>query len=116
LSVVGTAGTRTYELMPAVPINEYVGLEGKGPIRVEAACATGSAAVYTASTSIVSGQAYVQRNIVNIKNLVLITNNVLLLLLVFKMLKTKRTQGYVAHPARRDCRLATKPNVYARSN
>ncbi len=56
LSVVGTAGTRTYELMPAVPINEYVGLEGKGPIRVEAACATGSAAVYTASTSIVSGQ------------------------------------------------------------
>ena len=57
LSVVGTAGTRTYELMPAVPINEYVGLEGKGPIRVEAACATGSAAVYTANTSIVSGQA-----------------------------------------------------------
>jgi acetyl-CoA C-acetyltransferase len=59
LSVVGTAGTRTYELMPAVPINEYVGLEGKGPIRVEAACATGSAAVFTASTSIVSGQANV---------------------------------------------------------
>jgi len=56
LSVVGTAGTRTYELMPAVPINEYVGLEGKGPIRVEAACVTGSAAVYTASASIVSGQ------------------------------------------------------------
>ena len=25
LSVVGTAGTRTYELMPAVPVNEYVG-------------------------------------------------------------------------------------------
>jgi len=58
-SVVGTAGTRTYELMPAVPINEYVGLEGKGPLRVEAACATGSAAVYTAATSIVSGQANV---------------------------------------------------------
>jgi len=56
LSVVGTSGTRNYELMPAVPINEYVGLEGKGPIRVEAACATGSAAVYTASTSIASGQ------------------------------------------------------------
>ncbi len=56
LSVVGTSGTRTYELMPAVPINEYVGLEGKGPIRVEAACATGSAAVYTASTSTASGQ------------------------------------------------------------
>ena len=43
--------------MPAVPVNEYVGLEGKGPIRVEAACATGSAAVYTASISVVSGQA-----------------------------------------------------------
>ena len=56
VSVVGTSGTRTYELMPAVPINEYVGLEGKGPIRVEAACATGSAAVYTASASITSGQ------------------------------------------------------------
>ena len=57
LSVVGTAGTRSYELMPAVPINEYVGLEGKGSIRVEAACATGSAAVFTASTSIASGHS-----------------------------------------------------------
>jgi len=56
LSVVGTVGTRAYELLPAVPINEYVGLEDKGPIRVEAACATGSAAVYTAWASIISGQ------------------------------------------------------------
>jgi len=56
LSVVGTAGTRTYELMPAVPINEYVGLEEKGPIRVEAACATGSAAVHTAYANVASGQ------------------------------------------------------------
>ncbi len=56
LSVVGTSGTRTYELMPAVPINEYVGLGEKGPIRVEAACASGSAAVYTASMSVASGQ------------------------------------------------------------
>lgn len=55
LSVVGSAGTRLYELLPAVPINEYIGLNGKGPIRVEAACATGSAAVYTAYTSIASG-------------------------------------------------------------
>lgn len=56
LSVVGTAGTRTYELMPAVPINEYVGLQEKGPIRVEAACATGSAAVHTAYANVASGQ------------------------------------------------------------
>jgi len=56
LSVVGTAGTRTYELMPAVPINEYAGLEEKGPLRVEAACATGSAAVHTAYTNVASGQ------------------------------------------------------------
>jgi len=56
LSVVGTAGTRTYELMPAVPINEYVGLQEKGPLRVEAACATGSAAVHTAYTNVASGQ------------------------------------------------------------
>ena len=55
LSVVGSVGTRNYELMPAVPVNEYVGLTGKGPIRVEAACATGSAAVYTAHASIASG-------------------------------------------------------------
>jgi len=43
LSVVGSVGTRLYESLPAVPINEYLGLVGKGPIRVEAACATGSA-------------------------------------------------------------------------
>ncbi len=57
LSVAGTAGTRSYELMPAVPINEYCGFAGKGPIRVEAACATGSAAVYTAYTSVKAGIA-----------------------------------------------------------
>ncbi len=57
MSVVGTAGTRSYELMPAVPINEYCGFAGRGPIRVEAACATGSAAVYTAYTTIKSGIA-----------------------------------------------------------
>jgi len=56
LSVVGTAGTRTYELMPAVPINEYAGLQEKGPLRVEAACATGSAAVHTAYANVASGQ------------------------------------------------------------
>jgi len=56
LSVVGTAGTRTYELMPAVPINEYAGLQEKGPLRVEAACATGSAAVHTAYVNVASCQ------------------------------------------------------------
>ncbi|RLI43527.1 thiolase domain-containing protein, partial [Candidatus Bathyarchaeota archaeon] len=29
LSVVGTAGTRSYELMPAVLVNEYCGLHDK---------------------------------------------------------------------------------------
>lgn len=57
ISVVGCVGTRSYELMPAVPVNEYCGFAGKGPLRVEAACATGSAAVYTAYSSIVSGIA-----------------------------------------------------------
>ena len=57
LSVVGSVGTRQYELLPAVPINEYCGFNGKGPIRVEAACASGSAAVYTAYASIASGIA-----------------------------------------------------------
>ena len=56
LSVVGTAGTRTYELYPAVPVNEYSGFYDRGPIRVEAACATGSAAVYTAYASVACGQ------------------------------------------------------------
>ena len=55
LSVVGSVGTREYELQPAVPVNDYVGLAEKGPIRVEAACATGSAAVFTAHNAISSG-------------------------------------------------------------
>ena len=59
LSVVGCVGTRSYELMPAVPVNEYCGFAGKGPLRVEAACASGSAAVYAAYTSIVSGIAQI---------------------------------------------------------
>ncbi len=57
LSVVGSVNTRGYELMPAVPVNEYCGFAGKGPLRVEAACATGAAAVYTAYTSIASKMA-----------------------------------------------------------
>ncbi len=56
LSVVGTVNTRGYELMPAVVVNEYSGLTGRGPVRVEAACATGSAAFWTAYSAIASGQ------------------------------------------------------------
>lgn len=55
ISVVGSAGTRTYELYPAVPINEYSGFSEKGPIRVEAACATGSAALTVAYNMVASG-------------------------------------------------------------
>ncbi|RFA96235.1 thiolase domain-containing protein [Pyrobaculum aerophilum] len=57
LSVVGTVGTRGYELMPSVVVNEYCGLTGRGPVRVEAACATGSAALWTAYSAVASGQA-----------------------------------------------------------
>jgi len=56
LSVVGTVNTRGYELMPAVVVNEYSGLTGRGPVRVEAACATGSAAFWTAYSAVASGQ------------------------------------------------------------
>jgi acetyl-CoA C-acetyltransferase len=55
ISVVGCVGTRMYEALPAVPINEYCGFIGKGPIRVEAACASGSAAIFTAYNAIASG-------------------------------------------------------------
>jgi len=55
LSVVGTVGTRSYEALPGGPINEYTGFSDKGPIRVEAACATGSAAVFTGYNAIRSG-------------------------------------------------------------
>jgi len=55
LSVIGTVGTREYEALPAMPVNEYVGLRDRGPIRVEAACATGSAALFAASNAISSG-------------------------------------------------------------
>jgi acetyl-CoA C-acetyltransferase len=56
LSVVGTVNTRGYELMPAVVVNEYSGLTGRGPVRVEAACATGSAALWAAYSAVASGQ------------------------------------------------------------
>jgi len=55
LSVVGTVGNRLYDMYPAPLINEYVGLASKGPLRVEAACASGSAALFTAYNAIASG-------------------------------------------------------------
>jgi acetyl-CoA C-acetyltransferase len=55
LVVVGSTGTRHYEGYPALPVAEYLGLAGKPLIRVEAACATGSAAVFTAYNAIASG-------------------------------------------------------------
>jgi acetyl-CoA C-acetyltransferase len=55
LVVVGSVGTRHYEGSPALPVTEYLGLAGKPLIRVEAACATGSAAVFTAYNAIASG-------------------------------------------------------------
>jgi acetyl-CoA C-acetyltransferase len=55
LSVVGSVGTRLYEGLPSAQVNEYTGFADKGPIRVEAACATGSAAIFTAYNAIVSG-------------------------------------------------------------
>ncbi len=54
ISIIGSAGTRTYELYPAVPVNEYSGFSEKGPIRVEAACATGSAALAVAYNMVAS--------------------------------------------------------------
>ncbi|MBP1449180.1 MAG: thiolase domain-containing protein [Thermoproteus sp.] len=55
LSAVGSVATRDVEPLPAVPVNEYAGLSGKGPLRVEAACATGSAAFTTAYNMVASG-------------------------------------------------------------
>jgi len=57
LSVVGSVGNRLYDMYPAPSVNEYVGLTFKGPLRVEAACASGSAAIFTAYNAIKSGFA-----------------------------------------------------------
>lgn len=56
---VGTAGGWYEEFLPAVVISEYLGLSGKGLVRCEAACASGSAAVATACNMITSGQSEV---------------------------------------------------------
>ncbi len=54
--VVGSAGGWYEESLPAVVVDEYAGLSGAGTMRVEAACASGSAAVKAAYNSIVSGE------------------------------------------------------------
>ena len=55
--VVGTMGSWYEESLPAVVVDEYAGLTGAGTMRVEAACASGSAALKAAYNSIVSGEA-----------------------------------------------------------
>ncbi len=55
--IIGSAGGWYEESLPAVIVNEYAGLTSVGTMRVEAACASGSAAVKTAYNSIVSGEA-----------------------------------------------------------
>jgi len=58
-SVIGVAGAEFLvgQLAPAAPAADYVGLNPQGSMRVEAACATGSAAVRTAYTTLLSGLA-----------------------------------------------------------
>jgi len=54
--VVGSMGSWYEESLPAVVVNEYAGLSGAGTMRVEAACASGSAALKSAYDSIRSGE------------------------------------------------------------
>jgi len=51
------AGAWYEELLPAVVISEYCGMTRAGLVRCEAACASGSAAFFTAYSAIASGQA-----------------------------------------------------------
>jgi acetyl-CoA C-acetyltransferase len=55
--VYGSVGTWSSEPLPAVVINEYAGLTPAGTMRVEAACATGSAAIKVGHDMVASGQA-----------------------------------------------------------
>ncbi len=57
--VVGSAGGWYEESLPAVIVNEYAGLSSVGTMRVEAACASGSAALKSAYNSIASGDGEV---------------------------------------------------------
>jgi len=56
---LGSAGGWYEESLPAVIVNEYAGLEKVGAMRVEAACASGSAAVRATYLSVASGEAEV---------------------------------------------------------
>jgi acetyl-CoA C-acetyltransferase len=49
------AGAWYEELLPAVVASEYCGMTGAGLVRCEAACASGSAAFFTAHSAIASG-------------------------------------------------------------
>lgn len=51
------AGAWYEELLPAVVVGEYCGLTGAGLTRVEAACASGSAAFFSAYSAVASGYA-----------------------------------------------------------
>ncbi|MFZ8848817.1 MAG: thiolase domain-containing protein [Thermoproteota archaeon] len=57
--VVSNIGGWSSEPLPAVTIGEYLGLTGIGTLRVEAACASGSAAIKTAHDMIKSGEGEV---------------------------------------------------------
>jgi acetyl-CoA C-acetyltransferase len=54
--VVGNMGGWSQESLPAVVVDEYAGLTGAGTMRVEAACASGSAALKSAYNSVQSGE------------------------------------------------------------
>jgi acetyl-CoA C-acetyltransferase len=49
------AGAWYEELLPAVVVSEYCGMTGAGLVRCEAACASGSAAFFTAYSAVASG-------------------------------------------------------------
>jgi acetyl-CoA C-acetyltransferase len=51
------AGAWYEELLPAVVVSEYCGMTGAGLVRCEAACASGSAAFFSAYSAIASGYA-----------------------------------------------------------
>ncbi len=55
--VYGNVGVWSSEPLPAIVVNEYAGLLPKGTVRVEAACATGSAAIKLGHDIVASGQS-----------------------------------------------------------
>ncbi|MCE4620811.1 MAG: thiolase domain-containing protein [Desulfurococcales archaeon] len=56
-TVVSSAGGWSSEPLPAVVTLDYAGLSGKGTVRVEAACASGSAAIKVGYDAVKSGEA-----------------------------------------------------------